>query len=69
MYVCSKWMKEYNEAYRTGYFNIIQSLRDQLDQIKNYNIREQYDMLVGHVTEDVVVSRLDYSTKRFSRVQ
>ena len=62
-------MKEYNEAYRTGYFNIIQSLRDQLDQIKNYNIREQYDMLVGHVTEDVVVSRLDYSTKRFSRVQ
>ena len=62
-------MKEYNEAYKTGYFNIIQSLRDQLDQIKNYDIREQYDMLVGQVTEDVVVSRLDYSIKMFSRVQ
>ena len=52
-------MKEYNEAYRTGYFNIIQSLRDQLDQIKNYNIREQYDMLVGRIREDTVVSILD----------
>jgi len=62
-------MKEYNEAYRTGYLNIIQSLRDQLDQIQNYKIREQYDMLMGQVTEDIVVSRLDFSTKMFSRVQ
>ena len=51
-------MKEYNEAYRTGYLNIIQSLRDQLDQIQNYKIREQYDMLVGKITEDIVVSIL-----------
>ena len=62
-------MKEYNEAYRTGYLNIIQSLRDQLDQIQNYKIREQYDMLMGQVTEDIVVSRLDFSIKMFSRVQ
>lgn len=51
-------MKEYNEAYRTGYHQIIQAAREQLDQMKDFNIREQYDMLVGKITEDIVVSIL-----------
>lgn len=57
--MCSDWMKEYNEAYRTGYYQIIQAAREQLDQMKNFNIREQYDMLVGRIREDTVVSILD----------
>ena len=63
--VCSDWMKEYNEAYNTGYYQIIQSVREQMDQMKNYDIREQYDMLVGEITENIVVSRLDSSIKGF----
>jgi len=52
-------MKEYNEAYRTGYHQIIQAAREQLDQMKDFNIRKQYDMLVWKITEDIVVSILD----------
>ena len=61
--VCSELMREYNEAYRTGYYQIIQSVREQMDQMKNFDFREQYDTLVGEITENIIVSRQNYSVK------
>ena len=63
LHVCSELMREYNEAYRTGYYQIIQSVREQMDQMKNFDFREQYDTLVGEITENIIVSRLNYSVK------
>lgn len=49
-------MKDYNDAYKEAYDTIISDIRGKLQDIKDYDIRQQYEKLVEDIAEQIAVS-------------
>ncbi|XP_070194611.1 uncharacterized protein [Littorina saxatilis] len=49
-------MKDYNDAYKEAYDTIIGDIRGKLQDIKDYDIRQQYEKLVEDIAEQIALA-------------